>query len=223
MDGALLVFAVILGFTVAPPVEAGESISLPSPTRRGTLSIEEALQRRRSVRELGSAKLTIQQISQLAWAAQGITNPDGLRTAPSAGALYPLELVIVANRVSGLEPGCYRYVPPRHALTRIEGESDAVSKELARAALGQEWIASAPAIFVVTGVEQRTEQKYGARARRYVMIEVGCAAQNLLLQAVALGLTATPVGAFSDRQVVGILKLGTGESPALIVPVGRPR
>jgi SagB-type dehydrogenase family enzyme len=196
-----------------------ETISLPAPARAGKLSLEEALSRRRSVREFApSAKggLTPEQLSQLLWAAQGITHPEGLRTAPSAGALYPLELYVATSA------GLFHYDPKHHALRRHS--ADDLRKELYRAALEQESVRDAPAVFVFAAVYERTARKYGeARTPRYVHIEIGHAAQNLLLEAVSLGLGGVPVGAFNDSEVKKVLRLPANEQPVYLIPVGSPR
>jgi len=195
------------------------TIRLPEPRAAGPTSIEEALRRRRSLREFGRAGLTLAEVAQLLWAAQGRTSADGRRTAPSAGALYPLEILLVAGRVDGLAPGVYRYRPSDHALEQtIQGDR---RKALAEAALGQDWAASAPALLVVAAVHERTGRKYGARADRYVAIEAGAAAQNVALQAVALGLGSVVVGAFDDAEVARLAGLAAGERPLAILPVGR--
>jgi SagB-type dehydrogenase family enzyme len=159
-------------------------------------------------------------VSQLLWAAQGITAAGGLRTAPSAGALYPLELHVVAARVEGLVPGVYRYVPDSHKL-RLEIGGTLVPA-LSRAAFGQQAIVDAAAVFVIAAVEERTAQKYGARAGRYVTFEAGAASQNLALQAAAQGFGTVVIGAFDDGAVARALRLAPGERPIALMPIGRP-
>jgi SagB-type dehydrogenase family enzyme len=195
-----------------------ELIDLPRPRADGGLSVERALQQRRTVRDFEQAPLALQQAGQLLWSAQGITHRDGLRTAPSAGALYPLQLYLVAGNVTELPPGIYRYEPERHRLRRVSaGDRRA---ELARAALEQTWIARAPAILVFGAIESRTTRKYGSRGVGYVYIEVGHAAQNTFLQAEALGLGAAVVGAFDDGPVADLLGMGRQERPLYLMPVG---
>jgi SagB-type dehydrogenase family enzyme len=155
------------------------------------------------------------------WAAQGITSREGYRTAPSAGALYPLELHLVAGQVEGLPAGSYRYDPARHLL-KNEKSGD-MRQAVAAIALQQEWMAEAPAMVVISAVDARTRIKYGNRGARYVLMEVGHAAQNLLLQAVALKLAGATVGAFQDKQLHQLLGLGDEEQPLIILPVGHPR
>jgi SagB-type dehydrogenase family enzyme len=191
------------------------SIELPRPSRQGERSLEETLATRRSVREFADRPLTNAEISQLLWAAQGITHPDGLRTAPSAGALYPLEIHVATSS------GHYRYEPVKHELEQRDTAD--LRRPLHHAALAQDSILEAPAVIVITAVHARTARKYGARAERYVHMEAGHAAQNLLLEAVALGLAGVPVGAFDDDQVSKVLRLPDEESPLYMIPVGHPR
>jgi SagB-type dehydrogenase family enzyme len=192
---------------------------LPAPTLKGTHSLEHALAARRSVRDYGPARLTRHELGQVLWAAQGITERAGLRTAPSAGGLYPLELYVVAG-VCDLEPGIYHYRPDPHALAlNATGDHRA---DLAAAALGQECVAHAPAIIVVAAVYARTTGTYGDRGRRYVEMEAGHAAQNVCLQATALGLGAVVVGAFDDHEVKRVARLPRREEPLALVPVGHP-
>ena len=196
-----------------------EFISLPEPVRSGEKSLESLLQQRRSVREYREAGLDLSAIGQLLWAAQGITDSRGFRTAPSAGALYPLELYVVAGNVDGLAPGVYHYHPDRHRLQQTESGDQ--RHLLARAALAQSWVKAAAAVVVVTAVYDRTTRKYGERGIRYVHMEVGHAAQNLFLQAEALGLATVVVGAFEDDAVATVLKLPTDVQPLMLLPVAR--
>jgi len=180
------------------------------------MSVEEALRRRRSVREFREKLLTDQELSQLLWAAQGITDAAGLRTAPSAGALYPLELYVSTPQ------GFYRYEPRGHRLRR-SADGD-LRPAIYRAALEQEAIRQAPAVLVIAAVYERTAFKYGqARAPRYVHVEVGHAAQNVLLEAVALGLGGVPIGAFDDLALQKALGLPADHKPLYLIPVGHPR
>jgi SagB-type dehydrogenase family enzyme len=201
--------------TAAQPAPGAEGeIALPAPRLDGDVSLEETLRQRRSVRAYTNEPLTLVEIGQLFWAAQGVITESGLRTAPSAGALYPLELYAATDE------GLYHYVPQGHRATlrRVEGWRAA----LCRAALSQSAVCQAPVIFVVTAIYARTAGKYGERAERYVQLEAGHAAQNLLLQAVALDLAAVPVGAFSDEQVQVALGLPADHKPLYLVPVGHP-
>lgn len=198
-----------------------DRVPLPESSRRGKGSLDGALSSRRSVREYAPEALSLEAVSRLLWAAQGENRSGGGRTAPSAGALYPLELYLVAGRVEGVAPGWYRYRPGDHALLRT-GEGDPRGR-LASAALGQAWVRDAPASIVIAAVYARTTRKYGERGRRYVHIEVGHAAQNVCLQATALGLGTVFVGAFDDQRVKELLRLPDEEAPLAILPVGHPR
>jgi SagB-type dehydrogenase family enzyme len=199
-----------------------DEVSLPEPRLRGPLSVEEALARRRSVREYAETPLSFDQLSQLLWAAQGTTErTHGLRTVPSAGALYPLEVYVAAERIDGLRSGVYRYVPGRHSLRLVlEGS---VCEQLCRQALSQEALREAPAALALSAVFARTTGKYGERGRRYVYMEVAHAAQNVSLQAIALGLGTVVIGAFDDESVKSTLGMREDEEPLYLVPVGWPR
>jgi SagB-type dehydrogenase family enzyme len=192
---------------------------LPAPRLDNGMSLEKALQSRRSVRDFAAGPLELWQIAQLAWAAQGITGPDLHRTAPSAGALYPLELYVVTGNVMGLPPGIYNYDLRRHELI-LSVQSD-MRRELCEAALSQTSILEAAAVFALSAVYKRTTVKYGERGIRYAHMEAGHAAQNLLLQAAALALGSVLVGAFSDEKVRQILVLKQIESPLYLIPVGQ--
>ena len=195
-------------------------IPLPAPQTTGPLSVEEALVQRRSVREFRRDPLTMAEISQLLWAAQGIARSGGYRTAPSAGALYPLEVLLAAGSVHDLGPGLYRYRPRDHALAPMLEED--LRGKLAAAALGQSFVKDGAAVLVITAVYERTTIKYGQRGIRYVHMEVGYASENIHLQAAALGLGTVAVGAFHDDRVQNILNLPANEHPLLIMPVGKP-
>lgn len=196
------------------------TLDLPAPRKAGTISVEASIAARRSRRSFADIELDLAQVSQLLWSAQGITSPTGQRAAPSAGALYPLEVVLVAGRVRGLEPGTYRYLPKGHSLLRIAAGD--VRRDLARAAVNQSWVAAAPAVLVIAGVVDRTAVKYGGRAARYVHMEAGAAAENVYLQCGALGLATVLVGAFDDAAVRRVTRLGENERPFAILPVGAP-
>ena len=196
-------------------------IRLPEPRRQSNVSVESALQSRRSVREYRDEPLTLSDVSQLLWAAQGFTGPEGARAAPSAGALYPLEVYLVAGRVNDLASGIYRYRPQHHELVRVaEGDKRA---SLASAALDQDCVRNAAVTIVVAAVYERVTKKYGQRGVMYVHMEAGHAAQNVHLQAVALNLGTVAVGAFEDEPVKKLLTLPTEEQPLYLLPVGRPR
>ncbi len=202
-------------------MSANAEIALSEPSLEGEVSVERALALRRSVRKFAPDALSLSAVSQLLWAAQGITDPAGSRTAPSAGALYPLEVYLVAGEVSGVRAGVYRYDPRRHRLLLVShGDARA---GVAEAALDQDWVSKAPAIVVIAAVYERTARKYGRRAARYVHTEVGHAAQNFYLQATALGLGTTMVGAFRDEDLSRALALTGRTKPVALLPVGKPR
>lgn len=193
-----------------------ELIELPDPVLAGAMTLEETLLKRRSVRSYTDQPLTIEEIGQLLWSAQGITDPAGFRTAPSAGALYPLEVYVITAE------GAYHYDPHRHNLSlHLQGD---LRPALHIAALGQDSVLEGAVVIAISVVYERIEVRYGReRTPRYVYLEVGHAAQNLLLQAVALDLGAVVIGAFFDDQVKSILSLPANEHPIYLIPVGHPR
>ncbi len=188
---------------------------LPQPSLKGKMSTEEAIYKRASVRLFQNRPVSIENISQLLYAAQGISHSYGerqFRTAPSAGATYPLETYLFTPS------GVYKYNPLEHSLSRLF--EDDKRSQLSEASLGQTAVSSAPVVILFTMVQERTEKRYGERAFRYICMEAGHAAQNLHLQAVALGLSSVPVGAFYDEQVAGVLGCPNNEHPLYIVPIG---
>ena len=196
--------------------ESNGLIKLPSPQQKGSMSLESTLAQRRSLREFDRRKLTRAEIGQILWAAQGITDSDeGLRTAPSAGALYPLEVYVATSS------GVFHYRPINHILVRKIWED--VRRQLRQTAPDQGWIAEAPCVFAIAGIYERTTGKYRARGIRYVYLEAGHVAQNILLQAVALGLGGVTVGAFRQRPVEQILDLREREKALYLIPIGQPQ
>jgi SagB-type dehydrogenase family enzyme len=196
-------------------------IPLPTPYQKNELGVtfEQALAERRSVRTYRQDALSLKEVSQLVWAGQGITDAaSGYRTAPSAGATFPLELYVIAGNVEGLAQGVYRYHPFSHELHLIRAGDK--REPLFRAALSQSSIRDAPASLVFSAVYERTTQRYGERGIRYVHMEVGHAAQNVYLQAVSLGLGTVVIGAFNDQDVADTLQLPENEIPLYILPVG---
>lgn len=214
---AVILFALFMpfGLTGQDVVPRGPTLKmLPEPKRQGHVSVEEAIAKRRSVRAFADIRLTDQELSQLIWAAQGITDRDnGYRAAPSAGATYPLETYLATA------DGIFHYLPEKHALEPVR-KSDA-RKALAMAALGQRWIETAAAIVIFTTVPERTTRRYGNRGLMYIHMEAGHAAENVHLQAVALGLGSAPIGAFDESAVVKILNLTKTETPLYIIPIGK--
>ena len=195
-------------------------VQLPQPEYKSQTSVEEALLKRRSVRNYSKEPLELKKISQLLWAAQGITDKkEGGRTAPSAGALYPLEVYVITGNVESLIAGVYLYQPDDHTLKLItEGDK---RKLLTASALMQDAVQRSPAVLVFTAIYSRTTGKYLDRGRRYVHMEAGHAAQNVYLQAVSLKLGVVVIGAFSDSLVKSILHLPKEEEPLYLMPVGK--
>lgn len=195
-----------------------ETIKLPQPVYTSTTPVEKALQERRSIRDYKKQPITLSDLSQLLWAAQGVSGA-GKRTAPSAGALYPLEVSVVAGNVTGVPAGIYSYDPRKHELIRTkEGDTRA---ELSAAALGQSPIKNAPAVLVLSAVYERVTVKYGERGIRYVHMEAGHAAQNVYLQAVSLNIGTVVMGAFQDEEVRIVLHLPERVQPLYIMPIGK--
>ena len=195
---------------------------LPSPQTTGTVSVEQTLENRRSRREYIDKAISAEQLSQILWAAYGITNPTqrgGLRTAPSAGAVYPLEIYAIVGKVEGIEAGVYKYIAKEHKIIRII-EKD-IREELSVAALRQESINKAPATIFYSAIYSRMTERYGDRgSERYVCMDLGHSAQNVYLQAEALNLGTCAVGAFSDDKVAEILQLTGEEKPLYLMPIG---
>jgi SagB-type dehydrogenase family enzyme len=216
---ALVLWAGFAQATGGP--ESGEPLKLPAPELKGELSVEQALQQRRSRREFAASPLNLSDVSQVLWAAQGVTHPKGYRTAPSAGALAPLEVYLVAGSVTDLPAGVYRYQAQAHALVVVR--SGELRAQLAAAALGQAAIREAPAVLVIAAVYQRTLNHYGSRGERYVHMEAGHAAQNVYLQCTARGLATVLVGAFDDLKVRDALTLPSDHAPLALMPFGRMR
>ena len=195
------------------------AIKLPEPELDGEISLEQSLLGRRSVRSYTKQPLTLAEVSQLVWAAQGITDDAGHRTAPSAGATYPLELYIVAGNVEELGAGIYHYLPEGHELVYISGGD--IRSDLYEAVLSQSAVKDGAISIVITAIYERTTERYGERGIRYVHIEAGHATQNLCLQATALGLGVVTIGAFEDERVSEVLDLPENENPLYVIPVGR--
>jgi len=200
--------------------EPASLIDLPAPSLESKMTIEETLLKRRSVRGYADIPVTIGEISQLLWAAQGITNVKGNRTAPSAGACYPLEVYLVVGYSDSLLPGLYRYLPKSHQMETVSRGD--IREWLAAAALGQKSVRSAPAIIAIIASYEKIDSRYKDRGIRYAYMEAGHVGQNISLQAVALGLGTVMVGAFDDRSLKAVLNLGKDEAPLYLIPVGKP-
>jgi len=197
------------------------AMNLTPPELDGNSSLEKAIEQRRTIRSFRDKPITQKQFAQILWAAQGITEDGGFkRAAPSAGALYPLDVyaVVGKNTVEGLDPGVYHYKPRGHSIGKVADKDR--RKDVAIASLGQMWMAHAPALFVITAEYSRITIKYGDRGIRYAHMEVGHAGQNIFLQCQTLGLSAGIVGAFHDRKVAKIVGVEKNHEPLIIMPVG---
>lgn len=219
------------GAAAVDPTPPEDVIRLPAPSHDSNTSIEQALLQRRSSREFGSEPLSLSDVSQLLWAAQGITGSGGLRTAPSAGALYPLEVYVVVGNVDSLKPGVYKYVPGEHVIVRVaDGDKRG---NLSAVALGQPSIKNAAVVLIIAGVYERTTGKYDTPVHdersgadypagvKYVHMEAGHASQNVYLESVSLGLGTVAIGAFSEDGVRRIAGMPGDERPLYLMPVGR--
>ena len=197
-----------------------KTVILPKPDLSGTMPIEQTLQKRRSIRSYSDKPLTLQEISQLAWSAQGISDErSGFRTAPSAGATYPMEIYLLVTGLADVADGVYRYNNRKHTLEKkINGD---MRQNLFEVSLRQPSITNAPVVMVITGVLERTEQRYGQRALRYVYMEAGHVAQNVYLQGVVLDVGTVVIGAFQDEGVSRVMELEDGEHPLYIMPLGK--
>lgn len=190
-------------------------MDLPAPSATGKVPLEKAIARRRSVRAYTSEALTAREMAQLCWAGQGITEPrEGLRAAPSAGALYPIELFVATA------DGVGHYRPRDHTLAAHLDED--VRPRLQRASLDQEMISQAAACFAIAAVVSRVASRYGEFAEEYTLIEVGHVAQNMLLEAEALGLAGVPVGAFDEKKIAAVLDLPRNHRVFYLLPIGHP-
>lgn len=206
--GALLV--------LASTAVGQEPVALPKPQTTGGMPLQEALAKRRSVREFKPTPLTAAEVGQLCWAAQGITEPNrGLRTAPTAMLLYSVSVYMVdAN-------GIHAYLPKEHALKTLRSEN--ILAELCALPPNPPGLGQAPAVMVLGLNVGPLAQRVGEKAERYGMMEVGHVAQNVLLQVTALGLGSIPVGGFDDAKVATLLKLPDGVRPVYLLPVGHPK
>ena len=210
---------------VSVATETASGYALSSPNTAGVVSVESALESRRSRRDFQDIPLKEEQLSQLLWAAYGVTLPStdashrgGLRTAPSAGSTYPLELYAIVGNVEGIESGVYKYISADHTIERIIDRD--IRYELSEAALGQKMVSQAPVALFYSAVFSRTTDRYGERGLSFVYVEAGHSAQNIYLQAEALGLGACATGAFTDSQVRRLLDLPDEEEPVYIMLVG---
>ena len=222
---SLIVVCITVGFCQKGGTGAmsEQTVRLPQPRKEGRLSVEAAIARRRSCREFTEAPLTRQQVGQVSWAAQGVTGQGGRKRAvPSAGATYPLSIFLAVGEkgVNGISTGVYRYRPDEHQLEAHASRD--VRREVARAALGQSFLAQAPVVVLIAANYARTARRYGDRARRYVHMEAGHASENIYLQAEAEGLCTVAVGAFNDEQVSEVFNLPEQFAPLYLMPIGHP-
>lgn len=200
-----------------------QKIGMPEAQQTGTMSVEEAIGRRRSVRDYEQRGISLQNLSQLLWAAQGITEPvNGLRAAPSAGGIYPLEIYIVVKSggVADLANGVYHYNPKDNSLSQVRAGEFA--PQLQAASLNQPPIGLAAVNIVIAAAFGRTTSKYGDRGVQYVFQESGHAAENIYLQSMALGLGTVVIGAFDDDGVRQVIGAPADEKPVYVQPVGIP-
>ncbi|MBN2209279.1 MAG: SagB/ThcOx family dehydrogenase [Candidatus Coatesbacteria bacterium] len=206
----------------APLALSELNVKLPAPSLKGTLSVEEAIKHRRTIRSFADRPLTLAQLSQLLWAAQGITDDaHGFKRAvPSAGATYPIEIYVACGEqsVKGLAAGVWRFSASEHSISKVKPEDQRA--ELARDSVSQMWAAAAPVTFAIVCEYSRTAGKYGERAAKYVHYEAGNVSQNVFLQCEALGLSAGIIGAFNDDEVSAALGLPKAFEPLLLMPVG---
>lgn len=194
-------------------------IKLPKATISSNNSIEKVLFSRRSVRTYKNEPLTLNQVSQLLWSTQSITSPRGLRIAPSAGALYPLEVYLIAGNVTDLPAGIYKYDHKNHKIKKVvDGDK---RQDICDACLGQSPVKDGAINILICGIYSRTTGKYGDRGKQYVHVEVGCVAQNVYLQVESLGLGTVYIGALDDKQIKQIAKLPASEIPFCVLPVGK--
>ncbi|MFN4245095.1 MAG: SagB/ThcOx family dehydrogenase [Brevinematia bacterium] len=194
-------------------------IKLPDVKKDSNFSLETAIYKRRSIRNYSHKTLKIEDISTILWAGQGITlEKEGLRSVPSAGALYPIELYLVSYKVENLKPGVYKYFPHNHHI-KLTKEGD-FRESLFSACLLQEWIRECNASIVISAIFERTTKKYGERGKKYVYIEAGCVAQNIHLVSERLGIGTVIVGAFSENEVKKIISMEHNEIPIALMPLG---
>ena len=212
----MLCFLISDGTAIADP---GDIVQLPEPRYSGTVSVEETLENRRSIRSYRPDPVSLGQLSQVLWAAQGITGDRGKRAAPSAGALYALETYVIAGNVTGLDDGIYRYIPDGHRIEMI-ATGDYRDDLGSTSTYNQSFVTDVPFDIVISGVFERITVKYGDRGVQYTYMEAGHASQNIYLQAVALGLGTVAMGAFRDDEVKELVGMAANEEPLYVMPVG---
>ncbi|VVB72762.1 Nitroreductase family protein [uncultured archaeon] len=217
---AIIIMAA-MAVSVSSKQEESDMVSLPQPRTDGGISVEKALFERRSIRSFKNESLTLDEVSQLLWAAQGVTDDKGHRTSPSAMASYPLEVYLLAGNVTGLSAGVYHYSPHGHNLTVIS-LGNKIDELFSSSLRGKkDWRALSPAVIIITGVFERINKVPGQDLSRFVYVETGTAAENLLLEVVSLGLGATYTAGFDENRTRECLGLARGEDPIAVLPVGR--
>lgn len=220
MRTALLTISVFLFLILS--TESCAMVSLPEPGHSG-LTVEEAIRQRRSVRSYTDEALTLAEVSMILFAAQGITGEAGnraLRAAPSAGATYPFELYVFANRIEGLQPGLYRYLPHGHGLEMLRAGD--FGEALSEACLDQSMPAEAACTLVLAAVPERTTDVYGQRGLMYIYMEAGHISQNIYLECASLGLGVVAVGAFHESDIDAIIGIdGEHEGTVYVNCIGR--
>jgi SagB-type dehydrogenase family enzyme len=201
------------------------TVTLPAPKLTGNVSVEAAIQNRRSVRHYSNQSVTLGNVSQILWSAQGITDTQKqLRATPSAGQVYPLEVYVIAGpNVSGLDEGVYQYEPSNNTLEKLMNGD--LRTDLSNIADGQPWVKQAPLDILITGNNQKMIDKYPDKAlsTRFVDIEAGHAGENIYLQSVSLGLVTVSLGSFDSNQLTQKFELPSNETPLYIFPVGHPQ
>jgi SagB-type dehydrogenase family enzyme len=221
-----LIFCLALLVSTTSLADAKNDFKLPKPSFTGKMSVETSMTKKKSVRHFAADPLTLEQLSQLLWAANGVLPVDAIsgatvKTLPSAGGIYPLEIFLLTGdkSVKGLPAGVFHYNTMNNSLLMIS--SGDARMALAQAALSQIWMASAPVTIVIAGAFGKSTAKYGQRGIQYTFMESGAANQNLYLQAEAIGLRVGTVGAFDENAVSSAIRIPAGITPLLLVPVGK--
>jgi len=219
--GLIILLTAVPAVSFSSKSETSNVVKLPTPRTDGGVSVEKALSERRSIRSFKNESLTLDEVSQLLWAAQGVTDDKGHRTSPSAMASYPLEVYLLAGNVADLPAGVYHYSPQGHNLTTISRGNKI--NELFNSTRGgrQDWRTGSSAVFIITGVFERVNKVPGQDLGRFVYVEAGTASENLLLEVVSLGLGATYTAGFDENKTREYLGLAKGEDPIAVIPVGR--
>ncbi len=208
-----------LEFIVNAPFTRKEKISLPEPTFMSNTSIENALLSRRSMRIFKPESLSIEEISQLAWAAQGVNDPRGFRTSPSAGAFYPINLYIVTQNVENLPKGIYKYKAEEHELIQIASEENA--SQFFNSITTQYSLKNPAAIFIFSAKVEQIIASYGSFGKKFLYMEAGHTTQNLYLQTTSLEIGTTMIGGVNEKEIRQALNMSSYEHPLCMMPVGK--